>query len=54
MSHNSYQGVEDVEIDATRFMPLRSEEKKIRFEENLCLYCGEAIKLIVAQRSGSY
>lgn len=40
-THNSYQGVEDMQIDATRFKPLTAEEKKRRFEENLCLYCGE-------------
>lgn len=40
-THNSYQGVEDMQIDATRFKPLTPEEKKRRFEENLCLYCGE-------------
>lgn len=39
--HDSYQGVEDMQIDATRFKPLTPEEKKRRFEENLCLYCGE-------------
>jgi hypothetical protein len=40
-NHNSYEGVEDMQIDATRFKPLTPEEKKQRFEENLCLYCGE-------------
>ena len=40
-NHNSYQGIEDMQIDATRFKPLTQEENKRRFEENLCLYCGE-------------
>jgi len=33
---------EDMQIDAVRFKPLTVEEKKRRFEQNLCLYCGEA------------
>ena len=37
----AHQGVEDMQIDATRFKPLTLEERKRRFEENLCLYCGE-------------
>lgn len=35
-------GVEDMQIDAVRFKPLTPQEKKRRFEENLCLYCGES------------
>lgn len=35
-------GVEDMQIDAARFKPLTPQEKKRRFEENLCLYCGES------------
>ena len=33
---------EPMQIDATRFKPLTAEEKRRRFEQNLCLYCGEA------------
>ena len=40
-TQSSSQGVEDMQIDATRFKPLTPEERKRRFEEKLCLYCGE-------------
>lgn len=33
---------EPMQIDAVRFKPLTAEERKRRFEQNLCLYCGEA------------
>jgi hypothetical protein len=37
-----HSGVEDMQIDAVRFKPLTTEEKKRRYEQGLCLYCGEA------------
>jgi hypothetical protein len=37
----SHSEVEDMQIDAVRFKPLTPQEKKRRFEEGLCLYCGE-------------
>ena len=39
---DSHPGVEDMQIDAVRYKYLTAEEKKRRFEEDLCLYCGEA------------
>ena len=38
---NAYQNIEDMQIDSARFKPLTPEEKQRRFEEKLCLYCGE-------------
>jgi hypothetical protein len=39
---NRSTGAEPMQIDAVRFKPLTTEERKRRFEQNLCLYCGEA------------
>jgi len=39
---NHPTGPEPMQIDAVRFKPLTTEERKRRFEQNLCLYCGEA------------
>ena len=36
-----YQNIEDKQIDSAYFKPLTLEEKQRRFEEKLCLYCGE-------------
>ncbi len=39
---NHSTGPEPMQIDAVRFKPLTAEERKRRYEQNLCLYCGEA------------
>ncbi len=36
------QGPKDMQIDAVRFGPLTTEEKKRRLTEGLCLYCGDS------------
>jgi hypothetical protein len=39
---DSHLGPEDMQVDATRFKRLTTQEKKRRIDEDLCLYCGEA------------
>jgi hypothetical protein len=38
---SSHSGAEDMQIDAIRFKPLTTQEKKCCFDGGSCLYCGE-------------